>query len=65
MKLQLILNVFLVLNRESVIFIQVFFFDEEDLKCFIGAHEYLPIIFDDQHFCITSMSFHSLLMGIC
>lgn len=29
-----------------------------------GVHQYLPILFDDQHFCVMSTNIHAILMGI-
>jgi len=28
-----------------------------------GVHEYLPILFDDMHFCVLHSMFHAVLMG--
>ena len=33
------------------------------MKRYIGVHEFVPVLFDEQHFCIASVNFHSLLMG--
>jgi len=29
----------------------------------LGIHEYVPIFFDESHFCLANTTFHSMLFG--
>jgi hypothetical protein len=37
-------------------------FKAKIIQSHLGIHEYVPVLFDEQHFCLTNLSVHSLLM---
>ena len=34
------------------------------LTIFIGIHEFIPVTFDDEHFCLVNTTVHTILLGI-
>lgn len=39
-------------------------FESKINNLFSGIKEYVPIIFDEMHFCVVKATVHSLLIGI-